>query len=147
MSPESLFSIAGAAVLPGWALLVVAPGWRWANGFIAAVLLPAVLGALYLGLIGMNMVGAEGRFGSLATVARLFENPYVLLAGWVHFLAFDLFVGAWEVRDARRVGISHLLVVPCLALTFMLGPVGLLLYLGLRVGWRRQWMIPASGPV
>ncbi len=59
--------------------------------------------------------------------ARLFENPYLLLAGWVHFLAFDLLVGAWEVRDARRVGITHLLVVPCLLLTFMAGPVGLLL--------------------
>ena len=143
MSPESLFSIANAAVLPGWVVLLFAPGWRWANGFIAAVLLPAVLGGLYLGLFGMNLVGADGGFGSLAEVARLFENPYLLLAGWVHFLAFDLFVGAWEVRDARRVGIAHLLVVPCLVLTFMAGPVGLLLYLGLRVAWKRQWMIPA----
>ena len=100
-------------------------------------------GGVYLGLFGLNLIGADGGFGSLAELARLFENPYLLLAGWVHFLAFDLFVGAWEVRDARRVGIAHLLVVPCLVLTFMAGPVGLLLYLGLRVAWKRQWMIPA----
>ena len=47
----------------------------------------------------------------IADVARLFENPYLLLAGWVHYLAFDLFIGAWEVRDARRLEINHLLVV------------------------------------
>lgn len=90
----------------------------------------------------MNIICADGGFGALADVAGLFESPYLLLAGWVHFLAFDLFVGAWEVRDARRIGIAHLLVMPCLVLTFMLGPVGLLLYLGLRVAWRRQWVIP-----
>ena len=87
---------------------------------------------------------ATGGFGSLAGVAQLFDNEYLLLAGWVHFLAFDLFVGAWEVRDARRLSLRHVLVVPCLILTFMLGPVGLLAYLGVRAGvrghslaWRR----------
>ena len=144
MSPELLFSIASAAVLPGWAVLVFVPGWRWGSGLIAAVLLPAVLGGLYLTLMGLNLIGADGGFGSLAEVARLFENPSLLLAGWVHYLAFDLFIGAWEVRDARRLGIPHLLVVPCLVLTFMLGPVGLLLYLGLRVGLRRRWMMQAG---
>ena len=91
--------------------------------------------------MGFNLSGADGGSGSLAEVSRLFENPYLLLAGWVHYLAFDLFIGAWEVRDARRLGIPHLLVVPCLGLTFILGPVGLLLYLGLRAGLRRQWMM------
>ena len=140
MAPESLFSIASAVVLPGWVVLVVLPRWRWASGFIAAVLLPALLGGLYLGLIGLNILGADGGFGSLGDVSRLFENPYLLLAGWVHYLAFDLFIGAWEVRDAQRVGTSHLLVIPCLILTFLLGPVGLLVYLGLRVG-RGEWVI------
>ena len=144
MSPELLFSIASAAVLPGWAVLVFVPGWRWGSGFIAAVLLPAVLGGLYLTLMGLNLIGTDGGFGSLAEVARLFENPSLLLAGWVHYLAFDLFIGAWEVRDARRLGIPHLLVVPCLVLPFMRGPGGLLLYLGLRLGLRRRWKIHAG---
>jgi hypothetical protein len=59
----------------------------------------------------------------------------LLLAGWVHYMAFDLFIGAWETRDARRAGVPHLMVVPCLILTFMLGPIGLLVYLALRA-WR-----------
>lgn len=75
---------------------------------------------------------ADGGFGSLAGVMKLFTNPWAVLAGWVHYLAFDLFVGAWEVRDAEQHGVSHLLVVPCLFFTFMLGPIGLLMYMGAR---------------
>ena len=138
---EGLFSLAGFVVLPGWALLVVAPWWRWSTGLIPGVVLPAILGVLYAILMATNFFESEGGFGSLADVARLFENQYLLLAGWIHYLAFDLFVGAWEVRDAQRLGINHLLVIPCLLLTFILGPAGLLLYLGIRVSLCRVYGI------
>ena len=74
----------------------------------------------------------------LGAVRALFADDRALLAGWTHYLAFDLFVGSWEVRDAQRVGVHHLLVAPCLLLTFLLGPVGLLLYFALRAGLRRR---------
>jgi len=75
---------------------------------------------------------SAGGFGSLREVAALFANPWLLLAGWIHYLAFDLFVGAWEVRDAAENAVPHWLVIPCLALTFLFGPVGLLSYFGAR---------------
>jgi hypothetical protein len=56
----------------------------------------------------------------------------LLLAGWVHYLAFDLFIGSWQVRDSQQRGIGHLFVIPCLVLTFLFGPAGLLCYLALR---------------
>jgi hypothetical protein len=62
----------------------------------------------------------------------LFSNPWLLLAGWIHYLAFDLLVGSWEARDAHDRGVRHLLVVPCLILTFLFGPIGWLIYLGIR---------------
>ena len=83
----------------------------------------------------------QGDFNSLAGVAQLFQNPKALLAGWIHYLAFDLFIGSWEVRDAGRAGLHHLLVVPCLVLTFLFGPVGLLLYFALRAALRRRLFI------
>ena len=144
MSHESLFSIATTAVLPGWALLVFLPGWKWTTRLIASLLIPGLLGLLYLWLIVTGLPGAGGGFGSLAEVARLFDDPALLLAGWIHYLAFDLFIGAWEVRDARRVGLHHLLVVPCLGLTFMLGPVGLVLYLALRAAVRGKLWVEES---
>jgi len=78
----------------------------------------------------------------------LFQVDALLLGGWIHYLAFDLFIGSWEVRDARRLKIPHLMVVPCLLGTFLLGPIGLLAYLCLRFGVRRQWMVDeAAAPV
>jgi hypothetical protein len=73
-----------------------------------------------------------GGFGTLAGVALLFSNPWKLLAGWVHYLAFDLFTGTWEVRDSIDKGVPHLIVIPSLALTFLFGPMGLLLYIATR---------------
>ena len=141
MSPEQLFSLCSAAVLPGWLLLVLLPRWKWTARFVAACLLPLALALVYLFLVATHFGRSEGGFGSLADVGRLFQNPHNLLAGWIHYLAFDLFVGAWEVRDAQRLGIPHLLVIPCLILTFLFGPVGLLLYFVLRLALRRRLLV------
>ncbi len=73
-----------------------------------------------------------GGFGSLEAVGILFANPYVMTAGWIHYLAFDLFVGAWELNDSQKQGIPHWFVIPCLLITFILGPAGLALYLIIR---------------
>jgi len=127
-SPEAVFSMASTAVLPGWLLLAFLPRWRHTARLVCAVVIPGLLAVLYAAIIAARWGSAEGGFSSLADVQKLFADPWLLIAGWIHYLAFDLFVGAWEVRDAQRLGIPHLLVVPCLVLTFLFGPVGLLLY-------------------
>jgi hypothetical protein len=141
VTAEALFSLASAAVLPGWALLVLVPRWRWTARLVGPVLIPALLSLLYLYLLAARWAILAGGFASLATVRRLFDDPAVLLAGWVHYLAFDLFIGSWEVRDAQRLALPHLLVVPCLLLTLLFGPVGFLSYLVLRGSLRRRLRI------
>ena len=133
MHPDALFQLVNPLVLPGWALLILAPRWRWTQT-IAAVALPILLAVVYLVTLALALGGGmgDGGFNSLAGVAALFRNPLALLAGWIHYLAFDLFIGSWQVRDAARLGLSHWLVAPCLLLTFLFGPVGLLLYFALR---------------
>lgn len=134
MSHEQVFGLAGLAALIGWVLLAAAP-LRRAPLVAAARVLGVVLAAAYAVLIATAWGTAEGGgFGSLAEVKALFTVDGLLLAGWVHYLAFDLWVGAWEVEDAGRAGVSWWLVLPCLALTFLFGPVGLLLYLAVRSG-------------
>lgn len=137
MSADQIFQLASTLVLPGWLLLILAPRWRFTMP-VAAVGLPLILAAIYVALIAQHWGASDGGFGSLADVAKLFAQPHVLLAGWIHYLAFDLFIGAWEVRDAFKHQVPHLAVVPCLLLTFMFGPVGLLLYFVLRYALRRQ---------
>jgi len=139
--PEALFSLASAAVLPGWLLLAFLPRWRHTARLVCAVVIPGLLAVLYAALLAARWGGAEGGFSSLADVQKLFADPWLLLAGWVHYLVFDLFIGAWEVRDAGRLGIPHLLVVPCLVLTFLFGPVGLLLYGIVRAARTRRVLV------
>jgi hypothetical protein len=132
MSPNQIFSIANFIALCCWVLLIVLPGRAWVNRLVAGVAVPAAFAVVYTVIIAMRFFGSEGGFSSLPDVARLFMNPWLLLAGWIHYLAFDLLVGSWEARDARERGVNHLLVIPCLIMTFMFGPAGWLLYLGVR---------------
>jgi hypothetical protein len=138
MNLEAYFSAASYIALPGWLLLILTPWWRWTTQLIAPFVIPLILALLYAYLMATNVGKAHGNFNSLAGVRGLFEVDALLLAGWIHYLAFDLFIGAWEVRDSRRLGIPHLVVVPCLLCTFMLGPIGLALYFAVRAAVRRS---------
>jgi hypothetical protein len=133
MNAEQIFSICNPIALLGWLILVFAGRTRWAAPLICGAILPLLLALAYLGLLLGHWGEKQGGFGSLADVAALFSNHWLLLAGWIHYLAFDLFIGSWEVRDAKAQGISHFIVIPCLFFTFMFGPVGLLLYFGVRL--------------
>jgi len=132
MSPEQLFSLANAIAAFSWLLLALLPRRRWVTGVVTGRAVPALFAVLYIGLIVSTFGHVDGGFSTLAGVAALFTNQWLLLAGWVHYLAFDLLVGTWEVQDAQARRIPHALVVPCLFVTFMFGPAGWLLYLALR---------------
>jgi len=132
---ETLFSGASTAALAGWLLLAVA-GFldRRLPLVVAARLVAAAIAGLYVALLVRGLVAGPGLpegagFSTLAGVEALFSRREAILGGWVHFLAFDLFVGSFEAEDARRRGISGWLLLPCLFLTLMAGPAGLLLYL------------------
>jgi ABA DEFICIENT 4-like len=136
MIAETVFSIANATALVAWIGLVLLPGRRWVNQSAGAVI-AALFAVAYVLIIAPRWFASPGGFSSLAAVATLFANPWLLLAGWIHYLAFDLLIGRWEARDSRRLGIPHLLVVPCLILTFMFGPAGWLLYMVVRAAKAR----------
>ena len=129
---ETLFSAANLLAMAGWLALLIAPRRREANWWLAGVAIPGVLAALYSVLLALHAPGAEGGFGSLAGIAALFRTEGVLLAGWVHYLAFDRFIGAWICRRAEAEGIGPWVARLCLPPTFLAGPVGLLLFLALR---------------
>ena len=141
MTPESVFKIANSLALLAWLLLIVLGRKRWVSGLVTAVLAPGVFALAYVAIFAAHSSESTGNFNTLAGVSALFSNPWLLLAGWIHYLAFDLFTGSWQVRDAARQGISHWLVIPCLILTFLLGPAGLLLYFVLRASLRRQLQV------
>jgi hypothetical protein len=134
---ERIFSLAGMVVLPCWILLAAAPTWKWSQR-LATFVAPLLIASVYVWLLFAHPAPQGAGFRSLAQVMVLFSSPYAVLAGWIHYLAFDLFTGAWEARDAARLGISRWIVLPCLVLTFLFGPLGLALYLLLKLGMRRS---------
>lgn len=141
MNWESLFGLAGQIAVAGWLILIVGPRrWRWLNHVPGAVL-PAVLSLGYGVLILMYFGQTDGGFDTLASVKTLMASDPVLLAGWVHYLAFDLFVGAWIARRSDRLGLSRLIQAPVLLATFMFGPVGLMCHLLVGAVWAAPSLI------
>jgi hypothetical protein len=131
MIPDSLFQLASPLAMTGWLVLALSPlAPRWADR-IGGFAIPILLSLLYAAVILGYWWQGQGGFDSLSNVMLLLSDPWMALAGWVHFLAFDLFIGGWITRQARREGIPHLLVLPCLLLTFLFGPVGLVLFLSI----------------
>jgi hypothetical protein len=131
MTAVQIFPLANYFALAGWAILIAGIIWNrpWLRETLAGTWWPILLSAGYLVTIVLGLSGGSGgNFSSLAGVRQLFANDWVLLAGWIHYLAFDLFVGAWIAGEAERKGLSRWLLVPILPLTFLFGPVGYLLF-------------------
>ncbi|HEY2068204.1 MAG TPA: ABA4-like family protein [Rhizomicrobium sp.] len=135
-APATIFTIANDGILPFWLLLFLAPNWRGTRILVHSVLIPVVLGLTYIWVLGSAMTFGHAPpgsgFSSLAGVMALFSSPLAMTGGWIHYLVFDLFIGAWITRDAHRRGVSHFAVMPILIVTLLFGPAGLLLYLALR---------------
>ena len=95
MSPEKIFSLCGMLATLGWLLLVFLPRWKWTARLVCPVVIPLLIALLYLWLVATTFGRTPGGFGSLAGVAQLFQSPRVLLAGWIHYLAF------WQALAGR----------------------------------------------
>ena len=140
MSPDSVFQICSSIAMLGWfVLLILSPFWIGFDKFLIGVVI-TLFAIVYAWLI-FQVFRPEDfqKFGSLNGVMELFTDKTAVTAGWVHYLAFDLFTGIWIKKNANKYGIHHLILVPCLLLTFMLGPIGLLLYLGIRAIKTKQY--------
>ena len=138
MTDDRLFGLANALPLLGWLALCLAPLARGPLVALARVV-AVVLAVGYAAMVGAALATAAGPMPDLTTLpglARAFSDPHVMLVGWIHYLAFDLWTGAWEAEEAGRRGMPHWAVLPCLALTFLAGPIGLVLFLALRTRWR-----------
>ena len=140
MSAETLFVAANATALIGWVLLAFAP-LRRAALVLGARIVAVGMAVFYAGLLIGAVTGGgamEVDFTTLSGLTAGFARPEAVLVGWVHYLAFDLWVGAWAVEDAGRRRVPHWAMLPALFLTLMAGPIGLLVYLAVRAALGRS---------
>ena len=133
MTYDQIFSLINLSVIPAWALLILLPRAGITRKLVHSALYPCLLGVFYFGSFLMTAFGGAGSpdldFTKIDGVRAIFATDIGVLIGWSHYLVFDLFVGAWIGRDAQRRGVSHLLAAPSMLFSFLLGPIGLLLYL------------------
>ncbi len=136
-SLSNLYKLVNVVAAIGWVILIFLPNWDLADSAIKYGIVVG-LSVFYIYVLFItkdikNEVFPKGNFTSLEGVINLFKNPRNLLAGWVHYLAFDLMLGIYIKTQANEIGMSHFLQIPCFILTFMLGPVGYLLFVILQL--------------
>jgi hypothetical protein len=130
VQPETVFSVCNTSALLGWIVLLA--GFKKPWSVRAARWLALGFAVTYVIVLFSHFGDSEGGFNTLGDVMKLFSNKWAMLAGWIHYLAFDLFVGAWIVGKGQRDSLPWWRVLPALPLTFMFGPAGLLLFAVLR---------------
>lgn len=139
---EALFLAANAAVLGPWLLLLLAPRTRLTRLLVHSPAPALALVPLYVACIFFDPRGPQGgSFWSVAGIQAIFASPRTSVGCWIHYLLFDLFVGSWIARDARRLGLPHLASVPSLLITLFFGPVGYASWLLVRAFTRRRFEI------
>ena len=129
---ETIFGVGSQTALIGWVILIFLPRRFPLLLAVPKFVIPALLGLAYAALMLTNFFSSGGGYGSIDEVRALFSVDDVLVAGWLHYLAFDLFVGVWIAERSDEAGLSRLIQAAFLIATFMFGPVGLLLFLAAR---------------
>lgn len=133
MDASILFKIANTSVLPAWLLLVLFPHWKFTFPIIryGVALALAILYAFVL--FGSSSEFNSDSFSTLENVKKMFQQDTAVLAGWVHYLAFDLLVGAYIVEHAQKHQIHRAFYTLALPFTFLFGPIGYLIYVVIRL--------------
>ena len=132
MTLGQIFSLCSLLALAGWLALLAAPLSRIPLIRTARILSAVLALAYFVQLFTITQPVEGGNFSTLAGVSALFSMPGNVMLGWTHFLAFDLFTGAWAVEDAAKIGIPNWALVVPLVLKFLVGPIGLLTYGAIR---------------
>ncbi len=139
MDNESIFSVANTVALCSWILLAIFPFSKLLKRLLVGIVVVA-LALVYAFLVAQGFNGDSFEsFNTLSGIASLFTNKTALLAGWIHYLAFDLMVGLYITTNAEKYVVNRFLIIPCLLFTFMLGPVGLLLYIIIRTAYSKRY--------
>ena len=133
MASAEIFSITSTTAMGMWLLMILAPKWKATTFLMEYKIIPILLSIVYAIYIFISLSSGGGMdFGSLASIMELFTKEDAVLAGWVHYLAFDLLIGMWMLKQNQSLKIQQLLMAPCLFFTFMLGPVGFLLFTAIK---------------
>jgi len=127
---ETIFNIFNSGILLFWMLLLFFPEQSITQKVIAYPWVPLVIAFGYIYFMGMTSGTFSADLTSLNGLTKMFQNanPQGVAAGWLHYLAFDFWVGCWMLKNSQEKGVKHLWMLVPMLFTFMLGPVGIIIY-------------------
>mgnify|MGYP003316051666 CR=1 FL=1 len=127
---ETIFNIFNCGILLFWILLLALPKKGFTQKVVAFPWVPLVFASGYVYFLSTTTGTFSADFSSLSGLTEMFQNskPRGVAAGWLHYLAFDFWVGCWILKDSQKKGIKHMFIILPMLFTFMLGPTGILIY-------------------
>ena len=143
LSYENIYLIANWSVIPFWLLLIILPNHGVTNFFVQSIIAPLLLASAYSFLtynvfLEGNILDSFELYRGLEDLYSMFSSEAFLLIFWLHFLAINLFLGAWISRDSQRYMVPRFFVIISLVLTYFTGPVGLLIYWFIRIFFAKK---------
>ncbi len=141
---ETLYMWINLGVLPFWFILIVFPQSHLSRIFVTSIFPFFVLSGVYIFilyksyLIGYDFDGNFTLYLGLNELSRLFEDHLYIMIFWIHFIAINLFIGGWIVKDSQKFSINKVLMAVPLIVTYFIGPLGLFLYWIIRIFYAKR---------
>ena len=141
---ETLYMWINLGVLPFWFILIVFPQSHLSRIFVTSIFPFFILSGVYIFilyksyLIGYDFDGNFSLYLGLSELSRLFEDHLYIMIFWTHFIAINLFIGGWIVKDSQKFSINKVLIAVPLILTYLSGPIGLFLYWIIRIFYAKR---------
>jgi len=145
MTPEDVFQLASGTAPLAWLAMIAAPDNRWVKRTVLSGAWVAMLASMYLLVVATHFNFTAADFTTLEGVTALLSDPWAMTAGWIHYLAFDLLAGVILTKKGSALGIARWQLLPCQLCTFMLGPVGIVLFVAIAKAKGIQWSALAIG--
>ena len=141
---ETLYMWINLGVLPFWFILIVFPQSHLSRIFVTSIFPFFILSGVYIFilyksyLIGYDFDGNFSLYLGLSELSRLFEDHLYIMIFWTHFIAINLFIGGWIVKDSQKFSINKVLMAVPLIVTYLIGPIGLFLYWIIRIFYAKR---------
>ncbi|MDC2971329.1 ABA4-like family protein [Candidatus Pelagibacter sp.] len=141
---ETLYMWINLGVLPFWFILIIFPQSHLSRIFVTSIFPFFILSGVYIFilyksyLIGYDFDGNFSLYLGLSELSRLFEDHLYIMIFWTHFIAINLFIGGWIVKDSQKFSINKVLTAVPLIMTYLIGPLGLFLYWIIRIFYAKR---------
>ena len=136
---EMLYYWVNLGVLPFWVILIFFSQSQLCRFFVTSIFPIFILSAAYILILYKSYLSSYDfnnnftLYLGLENLSNLFSNNFYLITFWIHFIAINLFIGGWIVKDSQKFQINKILLFFPLLTTYLIGPLGLFLYWLIRI--------------